>query len=107
MCEAPAAVAGGRRTLGGAGLRQHAARIGAVDAPVATSSVLVLFGQAMLIACRSPRPVGQIGVLAIQRTLSDGRAAGLATGIGGVLADAVYGAIGAFGVTSPSPGCSA
>ena len=68
--------------------------------PAPTSSVLVLFGQSMLIGLSIAAPVGQIGVLAIQRTLSDGRAAGLATGIGAAFADAVYGAIGAFGVTS-------
>lgn len=57
-----------------------------------------LFGQSMLIGLSIAAPVGQIGVLAIQRTLDHGRAAGLATGLGAALADAVYGAIGAFGV---------
>ena len=64
-----------------------------------SSSVLVLFGQSLLIGLSIAAPVGQIGVLAIQRTLEQGRAAGLATGLGAALADAVYGAIGAFGVT--------
>mgnify|MGYP003597080987 CR=1 FL=1 len=64
-----------------------------------SSPVLVLFGQSMLIGLSIAAPVGQIGVLAIQRTLQQGRAAGLATGLGSALADAVYGAIGAFGVT--------
>jgi threonine/homoserine/homoserine lactone efflux protein len=59
----------------------------------------LLFGQSMLIGLSIAAPVGQIGVLAIQRTLDHGRAAGLATGLGAALADAVYGAIGAFGVT--------
>ncbi len=54
----------------------------------------------MLIGLGIAAPVGQIGVLAIQRTLDHGRAAGLATGLGAALADAVYGAIGAFGVTA-------
>lgn len=61
--------------------------------------VLVLFGQSLLIGLSIAAPVGQIGTLAIQRTLDQGRAAGLATGLGAALADAVYGAIGAFGVT--------
>lgn len=65
----------------------------------APSSVPVLFAQSMLIGLSIAAPVGQIGVLAIQRTLDRGRAAGLATGLGAALADAVYGAIGAFGVT--------
>jgi len=61
---------------------------------------LALFAQSMLIGLSIAAPVGQIGVLAIQRTVDHGRAAGLATGIGAAFADAVYGAIGAFGVTS-------
>jgi threonine/homoserine/homoserine lactone efflux protein len=56
--------------------------------------------QSMLIGLSIAAPVGQIGVLAIQRTLDHGRAAGLATGLGAAFADAVYGAIGAFGVTT-------
>jgi threonine/homoserine/homoserine lactone efflux protein len=60
---------------------------------------LVLFGQSMLIGLSIAAPVGQIGVLAIQRTLQFGPAAGLATGLGAAVADALYGAIGAFGIT--------
>lgn len=45
-------------------------------------------------------PVGPIGLLVIQRTLQHGRAVGLATGLGAALADACYGAVGAFGVTA-------
>lgn len=65
-----------------------------------SSPVLMLFGQSLLIGLSIAAPVGQIGVLAIQRTLDHGRAAGLATGLGAAIADAMYGAIGAFGVTS-------
>jgi threonine/homoserine/homoserine lactone efflux protein len=61
---------------------------------------LVLFGQSMLIGLSIAAPVGQIGVLAIQRTLQQGRAAGLATGLGAAVADALYGAVGAFGVSA-------
>lgn len=64
------------------------------------SAALPLFLQSMLIGLSIAAPVGQIGVLAIQRTLDHGRAAGLATGLGAAFADAVYGAIGAFGVTT-------
>jgi threonine/homoserine/homoserine lactone efflux protein len=60
---------------------------------------LVLFGQSLLIGLSIAAPVGQIGVLAIQRTLQYGRAAGLATGLGAAVADALYGAVGAFGIT--------
>ena len=58
-----------------------------------------LFLQSVLIGLSIAAPVGQIGVLAIQRSLQFGFAAGLATGLGAAVADAVYGAIGAFGVS--------
>jgi len=63
------------------------------------NSALALFGQSLLIGLSIAAPVGQIGVLAINRTLQFGPAAGIATGLGAAVADALYGAIGAFGVT--------
>jgi threonine/homoserine/homoserine lactone efflux protein len=44
-------------------------------------------------------PVGPIGVLCIQRTLSHGRLIGFASGLGAATADATYGVIAAFGLT--------
>jgi len=44
-------------------------------------------------------PVGPIGVLCIRRTLAEGRATGLVSGLGAATADAVYGCIAAFGLT--------
>ena len=44
-------------------------------------------------------PVGPIGALTIRRTLADGMAAGLLTGLGAATADAIYGAVAAFGLT--------
>jgi len=44
-------------------------------------------------------PVGPIGILCIRRTLADGRAIGFAAGLGAATADAVYGAVAAFGLT--------
>ena len=44
-------------------------------------------------------PVGPIGVLCIRRTLSDGRMAGLVSGLGAATADALYGCIAGFGLT--------
>lgn len=44
-------------------------------------------------------PVGPIGVLCIQRTLSKGRLSGFVSGLGAASADAVYGAIAGFGIT--------
>jgi threonine/homoserine/homoserine lactone efflux protein len=45
-------------------------------------------------------PVGPIGVLCIRRTLTEGRASGLLSGLGAAAADAVYGAIAALGLTA-------
>ena len=47
-------------------------------------------------------PVGPIGVLCIRRTFAEGRAAGLATGLGAATADAFYGAVAALGLTAVS-----
>jgi len=44
-------------------------------------------------------PVGPIGVLCIRRTLSDGRVAGLVSGLGAATADALYGCIAGLGLT--------
>jgi threonine/homoserine/homoserine lactone efflux protein len=43
-------------------------------------------------------PVGPIGVLCIRRTLTDGRASGLVSGLGAATADAIYGCIAGFGL---------
>jgi len=43
-------------------------------------------------------PVGPIGFLCISRTLEHGPWVGLATGLGAAVADAVYGAVAAFGL---------
>jgi threonine/homoserine/homoserine lactone efflux protein len=45
-------------------------------------------------------PVGPIGLLVIRRAIADGRAAGLATGLGAAAADALYGAVAGFGLTA-------
>ena len=58
------------------------------------------FGQALLIGLSIAAPVGPIGLLVIQRTLARGAAVGLATGLGAAVADALYGAVGAFGVST-------
>lgn len=44
-------------------------------------------------------PVGPIGVLCIRRTLAEGRASGLVSGLGAATADAIYGGIAGFGLT--------
>lgn len=59
-----------------------------------------VFAQALLIGLSIAAPVGPIGLLVIQRTLQRGGLVGLATGLGAAVADALYGAVGAFGVSS-------
>lgn len=44
-------------------------------------------------------PVGPIGALTIRRTLAQGRLVGFLTGLGAATADALYGALAAFGLT--------
>lgn len=65
-----------------------------------SDAALALFAQSLLIGFSIAAPVGPIGLLTIQRTLALGPRAGLATGLGAAAADAVYGAVGAFGVTA-------
>lgn len=47
-------------------------------------------------------PVGPIGVLCVRRTFADGHVAGFVTGLGAATADALYGAVAAFGLTAVS-----
>lgn len=58
-----------------------------------------IFLSSLLIGLSIAAPVGPIGLLTIQRSLEHGARAGLATGLGAAAADAVYGAIGAYGVS--------
>jgi len=53
----------------------------------------------ILIGFSIAAPVGPIGVLCIRRTLADGRAAGLLSGLGAATADALYGCVAGFGMT--------
>jgi len=59
-----------------------------------------VFLQSVWIGVSIAAPVGPIGLLVIQRTLRHGVAVGLATGLGAAVADAAYGAVGAFGVAT-------
>lgn len=45
-------------------------------------------------------PPGPVGVLCVQRTLSEGRVHGLLSGLGAAVGDAIYGAIAAFGISA-------
>jgi threonine/homoserine/homoserine lactone efflux protein len=57
------------------------------------------FLRGLIIGLSIAAPVGPIGVLCIQRTLMEGRARGLVSGLGAALADGLYGAIAGFGLT--------
>ncbi|MCV6612054.1 MAG: LysE family translocator [Amphritea sp.] len=61
---------------------------------------LFLLAKASVIGLSIAAPVGPIGLLCMQRTLNGGAQKGLATGLGAAFADAVYGAIGAFGLAA-------
>jgi threonine/homoserine/homoserine lactone efflux protein len=60
---------------------------------------LGLFIKGLIIGFSIAAPVGPIGILCIQRTLSGGNVQGLVTGLGAATADALYGFIAAFGLT--------
>jgi len=61
---------------------------------------ITLFFKAALIGLSIAAPVGPIGLLCIQRTLAHGMRTGFVSGLGAACADAVYGAIGAFGMVA-------
>lgn len=58
-----------------------------------------LFIKGFVIGFSIAAPVGPIGILCIQRTVSGGQVRGLVTGLGAATADAIYGLIAAFGLT--------
>lgn len=61
---------------------------------------LTLFFKAALIGLGIAAPVGPIGLLCIQRTLTYGAPVGYLSGLGAAVADLIYGAIGAFGLSA-------
>jgi threonine/homoserine/homoserine lactone efflux protein len=63
---------------------------------------LALFARCFAIGVAIAAPVGAMGALCIGRTLRGGPRYGLATGLGIASADAMYGAVAAFGLTAVS-----
>lgn len=61
---------------------------------------LLFFSKGLILGFSIAAPVGPIGVLCIRRTLTNGMSSGFISGLGTATADAVYGCIAAFGVTS-------
>lgn len=58
----------------------------------------MLFVKSMVMGFCIAAPVGPIGMLCIQRSLSRGFRSGFATGIGAASADGIYGLLGALGI---------
>jgi threonine/homoserine/homoserine lactone efflux protein len=59
-----------------------------------------LFPRGVIIGLSVAAPVGPMAILCMRRTLAQGRLAGFVSGLGIATADACYGAIAAFGLTS-------
>lgn len=64
-----------------------------------TEQIISIFSRGCLIGFSIAAPVGPIGVLCVRRTLAKGFASGFVSGIGAASADAIYGALAAFGLT--------
>jgi threonine/homoserine/homoserine lactone efflux protein len=64
--------------------------------------IISLFLKGLVIGFLIAAPVGPIGILCIQRTLSHGKSSGLATGLGAATADGFYGVVAALGLTTIS-----
>jgi threonine/homoserine/homoserine lactone efflux protein len=60
--------------------------------------ITVFLLKGLIIGFSIAAPVGPIGVLCIRRTLTEGRASGLVSGLGAATADGIYGCIAGFGV---------
>lgn len=59
----------------------------------------VLFAKGIIAGFVIAAPMGPVGVLCAQRTLAKGIAAGLIAGSGAAVADTIFGAVAAFGLT--------
>jgi threonine/homoserine/homoserine lactone efflux protein len=62
----------------------------------------VFFAKGLIVGVSIAAPVGPIGVLCIRRSLRDGMWMGFTAGLGAATADAAYGAVAGFGLTTIS-----
>lgn len=60
--------------------------------------LLADFTKGLVIGVSIAAPVGPIGILCMRTTLTQGMTAGFVTGLGAATADAIYAALGAFGI---------
>jgi threonine/homoserine/homoserine lactone efflux protein len=58
-----------------------------------------LFFKGIVVGIIIATPVGPVGTLCVQRTLTEGKANGFLTGLGATAADVIFGLIAAFGLT--------
>ena len=58
------------------------------------------FAKGLVIGVSIAAPVGPIGILCMRTTLAQGMGAGFVTGLGAATADAIYAALGAFGISA-------
>ncbi len=59
----------------------------------------IFFLKGLIIGFAMAVPVGPTGIMCIRKTLAEGHTHGLIIGLGAATADALYGSIGAFGLT--------
>jgi len=59
----------------------------------------MLFLKGILIGLLIAIPVGPVGIVCVHRVMAKGRLAGLFSGLGAAVADGLYGAVAAFGLT--------
>ncbi len=74
-------------------------RISGAGQQAARGNDLELFFKGLVIGFAIAAPVGPIGLLCIRRTLAGGHLHGFISGLGAACADALYGAVAAFGLT--------
>ncbi len=72
---------------------------GTVSSNLTPSASMDFLIKGLILGFSIAAPVGPIGILCIRRTLADGRLHGFVSGLGAATADAIYGAIAAFGLT--------
>lgn len=63
---------------------------------------LALLWRGLLLGFSIAAPVGPIGVLVIRHSITNGRGAGLRTGLGAAVADGLYGLAGGLGISAVS-----
>ncbi|MGF1537708.1 MAG: LysE family translocator [Elainellaceae cyanobacterium] len=65
---------------------------------------IITLAQGIVLGFSIAMPVGPIGILCIQRTLTRGRVIGFVSGLGAATADGFYGLVAGFGLTAVSEG---